>query len=635
MLEEDQLLDILKKYWGFDSFRYNQQDIISSIINGKDTLAILPTGAGKSLCYQIPGLYHEGVTLVISPLIALMKDQIAGLKKRSIKADGIYSGQTKRQQDIILDNAVYGDQKFLFVSPERLKTNLFKERFKRMNTQLVAIDEAHCISEWGHDFRPEYRLIAELRDLKPNLKFIALTATATQPVVEDIIQNLEFEDYKSFISSPIRSNLSYNVLVTESKREVLTSLLQDESECVIIYCNTRKGCKDLERHLNARGKSCRSYHGGMSKRDREKCIEAWEKDETKVIIATKAFGMGIDKSNVRKVIHYNLPQTLEAYVQEAGRGGRDGERASAILLYNNSDKLKLEKLIAENFPSLDFIKSIFAKLCSYLSIASGTSEYEFHPFYLTEFASKYNLKIIKLLSALKFLHQSDIIYLSDAILHPAQLKLSESAIKKLLGNPKLSIGMASFIKILLRNYEGIFLDYSVIDEKDLAKRHQTSQEKVVRALEWLAQKGYGDYKSSFEGHTVSFMEYRYDSEQLPLKTDLWNKRKKRLTDSVEKMLSFVANDTCRQIIIAEYFGFEEDDCKICDNCIKKYNNWDNSTLQFKIENHLSIKPMSLIELSSHFEIGMRDRIKEVLTEMESEREIAIQSNLIKLVDNAR
>ena len=630
MLGEDHLLQILKKYWGYDSFRYNQQEIITSIISGKDTLAILPTGAGKSLCYQIPGLYKEGVTLVISPLIALMKDQIAGLKKRGIKADGIFSGQTKRKQDIILDNAVYDkEQKFLFVSPERLKTNLFKERFKRMNTQLVAIDEAHCISEWGHDFRPEYRLISELKDLKPNLKFIALTATATQTVIDDIIQNLEFKDYNSFISSPIRSNLSYNVLVTESKREVLSSLLQEE-ECVIIYCTTRKACKDLERHLSAKGKPCRSYHGGMSKREREKCIEAWESDETKIIIATKAFGMGIDKSNVRKVIHYNLPQTLEAYVQEAGRAGRDGEMANTILLYNNSDKLKLEKLIAENFPSLDFIKSIFSKLCSYLSIASGTSEYEFHPFYLTDFASKYNLRIIKLLSALKFLHQSDIIYLSDAILHPGQLKLSESAIKKLLKNPKLTAGMAAFIKILLRNYEGIFLDYTVIDENDLAKRHQTSKDKVVRALEWLSQKGYGDYKSTFEGHTVSFMEYRYDSEQLPLKTELYNKRKKRLTDSVEKMLSFVASNNCRQILIAEYFGFEEGDCKICDNCIKKYNNWDNSTLQFKIENHLSIKPMSLIELSSHFDIGLRDRIKEVLTEMESEREIIIQSNLIKL-----
>ncbi len=621
---------VLKKYWGYDSFRSTQEQIITKVANGHSCLGVMPTGAGKSICYQVPGLLHEGVTLVVSPLIALMKDQISSLKDKGIKAVGIYSGQTKRTQDILLDNAIYGDVKFLFVSPERLRTHLFRERFKKMNVSFVAVDEAHCISEWGHDFRPEYRMIADLKEIKPDLTFLALTATATKSVVEDICLNLNIKKEQALVSSPIRTNLSYGVVRVDSKKELIASLVKGQQGCIIIYVNTRKATKELERYLYERGQPSMAYHGGMNKKDRDKVSEAWTKGEISVIVATKAFGMGIDKADVRKVIHYNVPQSLEAYVQEAGRAGRDGHSAEAILLYNPADLQKFDKLINESFPSIDYIRDIYGKISKHLKVASGPTEIEFYPFYIADFCHKNNLKKNVVANTLKSLHQAEVLFLSEAILHPSQLHLKEGECKALLRNPKLSKRMQEFVKLLLRTYEGLFMDFAVIDEFHLAKKFQVDKTKILAALQWLQKKDIAIYRPTYEGHTISFNEYRYRKKDLPIDEKAYANRKKRMTSSIDAILAYIKNDKCRQQQIASYFSFDEEPCQVCDHCIEGNLEISKYQLKSSIENILGGESLTLLELYGRFKIGEKKAVEDILSDMEAERELNIKGNKLEL-----
>ena len=452
-----------------------------------------------------------------------MKDQINGLRRKGIKATGLYSGQYKREQDIILDNAVYDkDMKFLFVSPERLKSPIFKARVVKMPINLIAIDEAHCISEWGHDFRPEYRNIALVKELVQDVPMIALTATATPDVREDIVNNLLLDNPVVFTSSPVRENLSYNILYSESKKEILKQYILQGTGSQIVYSTTRKGVMQIQKNFTEAGIKSMAFHGGMNKKDRDKCIVAWDKNEVKVIVATKAFGMGIDKSDVRQVIHVSPPQSLEAYVQEAGRAGRDGEPAQVIILYNQGDIKRLQRQLAETFPDIDYIKEMYRNICLDYKLATGKCDIEFYPFYVGEFCSKHSLSRYKVFSALKILHQSEILFLSDAITHPSRLQLNEIETKHILSHPNLSPKMAEFIKLLLRNYEGLFLDHTVIDEKLLSIKFNKPISTISKALKWIHDKKIGEYKSNFEGHTISFMEYRHRSSELPIKMELYN-----------------------------------------------------------------------------------------------------------------
>ncbi len=628
---KDEASQILEKYWGYTGFRYSQEAIITNILSGLDVIGVLPTGAGKSLCYQVPGMCLPGLTLVISPLIALMKDQIHSLKARKIKASGLFSGQYRREQDIILDNAVYGDQKFLFVSPERLKTEIFIERVKKMNVSLIAVDEAHCISEWGHDFRPEYRRIAEIRQLLPEVTMIALTATATVEVIEDIVENLELRDPERYIHSPVRKNLSYNVLNTEAKKEYLAQYIKNTKGSKIIYVNTRKQSKEIERLIKERGINCKAFHGGMNQKERETIISAWNANEVKVMVATKAFGMGIDKPDVRLVLHHSPPQTLESYVQEAGRAGRDGNTAHSITLYNRGDLAKLHKKIEETYPSIDFLKEIYKKVCQYLKVAQGPCQTEFYPFYLEKFCQNYELPKFKTFNALKNLHKFEIVYLSEAILHPSRLRLRENNVKVLLSNPNLSPKMKAFIQVLLRSYEGLFLDYTVIDEHTISRKNNLQKNQIISALQWLQKRAVADYLPSYQGHTISFREYRYNSEEIPVNQDLYKRRKAALVESIKSMENFLQTSKCRQLEIASYFGFEEEDCRVCDNCTHRYEAPSQTTIMQRITEHLSAKELSLIEIYSKFPIGIRADIKEALTHMEAEREIALQSGKLKLI----
>ena len=620
---------LLHKYWGYEAFRPGQLEIISAILSGFDTLAVLPTGAGKSLCYQIPGLYLEGITIVVSPLIALMKDQISSLKIRNIKASGLFSGQSYREQDIILDNAVYGDQKFLFVSPERLKSKLFQERLKKMQVALIAIDEAHCISEWGHDFRPEYRKIADIKEVCPDVPFIAVTATATPDVIVDIEANLGMRNTKKFVHSPLRSNLSYNCLYTEAKKDYLYHFLKNTPESKIVYVNTRKQSKELERHLLAKGLHCRAFHGGMERKEREKCIEEWNKNTTRIIIATKAFGMGIDKSDVRLVLHYNPPQTIESYVQEAGRAGRDGEVAQSIIFYNKGDGAMMKKTIEESFPEIEYLKETYKNLCQDLNVASGPCQTEFYPFYVAAFSKKFSERKFKVFNAVKLLHQFEIIFLSEAILHPSRFKFHENRTKALLSNPKLTPKMGEFIKQVLRNYEGLFLEFTVIDEHNISKKFDTSTKKVKEALNWLHNNRIAEYKPAFMGHTISFKEYRYPSNKLPIDEKVYLERKGAMLKSIESLQEFMTLDKCRQVYIAEFFGFPEADCRICDNCIAKYEVQNIDLTANEILDVLNTGPKTIIELFAHFDIGKREEVTEGIKMLEDENEITIEFNKIR------
>ncbi len=624
-------LEILKAFWGFDKFRLNQDKIIKSVLDQKDCLVILPTGGGKSICYQIPGLCMDGLTLVISPLIALMKDQIEGLRRKNIKAVGLYSGQTKSQQDIILDNAVYDKTiKFLFVSPERLKSKLFLGRLKKMKIALIAVDEAHCISEWGHDFRPEYRQIADIKPMIPSVPVIALTATATPLVKEDILTNLKLHNPDIFVTSPVRQNLEYNILYTESKKEMLNRLIRHKSGSQIVYSNTRKSAIEIQRYFQNGNIQCRAFHGGMKKKERDDCIDAWNKNEIKLIVATKAFGMGIDKSDVRQVIHYNPPHSLEAYVQEAGRGGRDGRKASATILYNNGDVTRLKRQLEETVPPLDYLKEIYKRICQDLNVATGRCDTEFFPFYINEFCAKHKQGKYKVANALKLLHQSEIIYLSDAIRHPSRLRVFEDPIKQLLSNPNLSIKMNHLIRLILRTYEGLFLASTIIDENQLSQKLNEPIQSIQKALLWLNEKNIAEYSPNFVGHTISFMEYRYRSSQLPINISLYNNKKQRMQNALDSILEYLSTEHCRQVVISRYFGFKETDCNSCDNCHRKTESLDENQIRYKIYQKLQDGPTELQDVLVGYEVGHREIIISVLQEMLKESEISRKGSILKL-----
>jgi len=621
----------LKQYWGFDQFRLNQDKIIQSVLDKKDCLVILPTGGGKSLCYQIPGLCFDGLTLVISPLIALMKDQIDGLTRKRIKAVGLYSGQSKKQQDIILDNAAYDKRiKFLFVSPERLKSKVFLSRVHKMKIALLAVDEAHCISEWGHDFRPEYRQIADIKEILPSVPIIALTATATPEVKEDILSNLQLNKPAVYLGSPVRQNLKYSTLYSESKKEMLHTLVKKIDGSQIIYTNTRKSVMEIQRYFNKANFPCNAFHGGMNKNEREACINAWSTNEIRLIVATKAFGMGIDKSDVRQVLHYNPPGSLEAYVQEAGRAGRDGKSASVTVLYNKGDVAKIKRQLDEIVPEIDYMQSIYKRICQDLNVATGPCDTEFYPFYINEFCAKYNLGKFKVANALKFLHQSEIIYLSEAIRHPSRLRMYEGQTKQLLSNPNLSSKMDQMIRLILRTYEGLFLGTTVIDEKQLSKNLVESKSSVQKALNWLDKKGIASYTPNYEGHTISFMEFRYRSDNIPINMRLYKNKKMRMHNALDSILSYLSTDNCRQILISNYFGFQENDCKVCDNCFRKFQSVDVKNVKHKIYKILSEGPVELEEVLATYDVGHRDSIVSVLKDMLSESEISRKGSVLKL-----
>lgn len=561
--------EILSKYWGYDAFRPLQEDIVDSVIYGHDTLAILPTGGGKSICFQVPGLALDGVTVVISPLIALMQDQVSQLEKRGIKASLITNGLSYREIDIALDNARFGNTKFLYTSPERLKSSLFLERFKRMNVGLIVVDEAHCISEWGHDFRPSYRDIAAIREWHPNAPVIALTASATQKVREDIVSQLGMKHTKAFEGNPERKNIMYSLHETENKiKPIIEHCKAHPDHTGIVYCQTRKSVKQVVTQLRANKVPAGIYHGGMSSDDRSYMLEEWMSDRLKVMVATNAFGMGIDKPDVRYVLHFELPNNIEAYYQEAGRAGRDGKTSIAKAFWNEQDLQQMRERLQSQYPEKQRIKTIYNSIANYLKVAIGSGKDETYPFNIQAFCNTFEISASETYYALKILQLNETLGFTESSFYPTRLQF-------IVGNKALYTfqvthdTLSPLITLLTRSYPGIFERFAVINESEIAKRLKISIPKLHEQLKSLEQYGLIDVQFQSNLPMVTFLHERLPDTSIVLQPAIYATRKEREEAKLEALIDFVHTKECRSKVISEYFGAKGKICGVCDNCLTK------------------------------------------------------------------
>ncbi|NHB69748.1 RecQ family ATP-dependent DNA helicase [Perlabentimonas gracilis] len=576
----NQFEKILYQYWGFTSFRAVQQEIIESVYSGKDTLALMPTGGGKSITFQVPAMAKEGLCLVVTPLIALMKDQVENLKKRGIKAAALHSGMKRHELEVTLDNCAYGDYKFLYLSPERLGTDLFRMRLRKMNVNLVAIDESHCISQWGYDFRPSYLKIVELRELLPDVPFLAVTATATPEVVEDIQERLGFTQKHVVKMSFERKNLVYLVRNVEDKNKHLLKIVNGLPGTGVVYVRNRLKTKEIALMLQNEGITADYYHAGLSSEERNAKQDDWQHDRTRIIVSTNAFGMGIDKPDVRFVVHMDLPDSPEAYFQEAGRGGRDGKLAYAILLYNESDKAKVEQRTQTSFPEPEEIKRSYQALCSFLGVAIGAGKGEVYDFNLIEFATAYKFNFAHAFSSLKFLELEGYIELTDELDNPSRIMVTATK-NELYKYQVAHAEMDHFIKVLLRNYAGLFNDYVKIDEKHLARISGKQLPEVTESLIKLSRAKIINYIPRKKTPLIIFTEERLDDKNLRISPENYNLRKERYTKRIEAMVNYASGTAkCRSMALLEYFGEKNATrCGKCDVCTSR-NELDMSKYQF-------------------------------------------------------
>lgn len=561
--------EILQHYWKHDKFRPLQEEIIQSVLLGRDTLALLPTGGGKSVCFQVPALAKDGICLVISPLIALMKDQVENLVAKGIEAVSIVSGMSKREVDIALDNCIYGNVKFLYLSPERLLSELVQERVSYMKVNLIAVDEAHCISQWGYDFRPPYLHIADLRQIHPHVPVLALTATATADVREDIQDKLLFKQRNVFTKSFERKNISYVVQHQENKMQRMLDVVRGVKGSGIVYVRSRKETFDIAQVLNQNGYSADYYHAGLEAEQRSKKQENWKANQTRIMVATNAFGMGIDKPDVRFVIHKDLPESLEAYYQEAGRAGRDEQKAYAVLLYNQADRFKLERKFELNFPTVDEIKKVYHNLGSYYQLAYGAGAGVSFDLDLGSFCAKYQLDAIKTLNSLKFLERNDYVSFTESVFLPSRFRF-------LVMNEELyhfqiqNMGWDPFIKTLLRSYGGSFENYVSIREFDLATRMNTSVQQVIEGLNQLQQMGLLNYLPQTDKPQVTFLNARLDIKEVTIDKRYIEQRKQIFKQKMDAVFHYAEARFCRSCMLLSYF--DEPDarkCGVCDICLEE------------------------------------------------------------------
>lgn len=613
-------VEILKKYWGFEDFRPLQADIIQSVLEGKDTLALMPTGGGKSICFQVPAMVQDGICIVVSPLIALMKDQVENLKAKGIEAVAIYAGMGKREIDILLDNCIYGNIKFLYLSPERLLSEIVKERISYMKVNLIAIDEAHCISQWGYDFRPPYLKVKDLRTILPGKPILALTATATAFVKEDILQKLEMKDAQIFVKSFARKNLSYVVFDLEDKHKKLIEIVNNVKGCGLVYVRNRRETAEIAHFLQRNGIAADFYHAGIEKDLRFKKQEDWKKDIIRVMVATNAFGMGIDKPNVRFVIHLDLPDSLEAYYQEAGRAGRDEQRAFAVLLANKSDQLILNAKYADSFPIIDEIKKVYHHLGSYFQLAYGAGQGLSFEFDLADFCKKFNLGVIKTLAALKFLERDGYLVLSENIYLQSRIMFTathEDVYRFQIENS----GYDSIIKTIQRSYGGAFDAYVKIKESDLSNRLRISYVDVVKHLNNLQQLEILSYLPQTDQPQLQFVLPRADQTHLDIDVKYIKLREQIQTDKIKAVLAYSSTFECRSRQLLTYFGeINADKCGFCDVCLAERKVEEaaqiNDKIDFEITTVLQSQHYSLDDLVQRIKSGSEnqkiDRIRELL-----------------------
>ena len=558
---------LLKHYWNHDNFRPMQEEIINSVLSGRDTLALLPTGGGKSVCFQVPALALEGICIVVSPLIALMKDQVETLQSKGIEAVSVVSGMSKREIDIALDSCIYGHVKFLYLSPERLLSELVRERIRYMKVNLIAVDEAHCISQWGYDFRPPYLHIADLRDLHPAVPVLALTATATAEVTEDIQEKLRFRQPAVFRKSFGRKNISYVVQNEENKLRKLLDIARGVKGSGIVYVRSRKDAAEIAKFYNDNGMKADFYHAGLETGLRSQKQENWKYNRNRIIVATNAFGMGIDKADVRFVIHKDPPDSLEAYYQEAGRAGRDEHNAYAVLLYNNADRFKQQRKFELNFPTVDEIKQIYHHLANYYHLAfEGGAGLSFD-FDLGDFCSRFKLEPVKTINALKFLEQDEYLSFNESVFLPSRFKFdvhNEELYNFQIQNP----GWDPFIKTLLRSYGGSFENFVRLREFDLAKRANMSVQQVIEGLKQLQEYRILSYQQQTDMPQLTWIKPRQQAKALYINRNAIETRKLNYRKKIEAVFAYASHKKCRSQMLLAYF--DEPDapkCGICDVCL--------------------------------------------------------------------
>ena len=565
--------EILKRYWGYDAFRDLQEEIITSIGEGKDTLGLMPTGGGKSITFQVPALAKEGMCLVITPLIALMKDQVENLKSRDIKAIAIYSGMTRQEIIVALENCIFGNYKFLYISPERLDTEIFRVKLRSMDISMITVDESHCISQWGYDFRPAYLKIAEIRELLPDIPVLALTATATPEVVKDIQQRLHFKKENVFRMSFERKNLAYIVRNTDNKTGEILHILNRMPGSSIIYVRNRKRTKETTLFLQREGITADFYHAGLNNDVKDLRQKRWQSGECRVMVATNAFGMGIDKPDVRTVIHLDLPDSPEAYFQEAGRAGRDGEKAYAIILYANSDKAALKKRISDTFPEKDYIKQVYEQLNYYYQMAMGDGLGCMFDFNLEDFCRKYKHFPVPADSALKILTQAGYIEYTDEQDNASRLLFTIHR-EELYKLREMGEQADLLIQTILRSYTGVFTDYAYIHEDSLAMRTGLTRQQIYDLLIVLAKRRILDYIPHKKTPYIIYKRERVELRHLQISQTVYEERKERYESRIKAMLEYVTSETaCRSRMLLHYFGEKnEHNCEQCDTCINRKKN---------------------------------------------------------------
>ena len=631
----DDYRKILKDYWGYDNFRGIQEDIIRSIGSGRDTLGLMPTGGGKSITFQIPAMAKDGLCIVITPLIALMKDQVRNLRDRGIKAIAIYSGMTREEIIIALENCIFGNYKFLYISPERLDTEIFRIKLRSMKVSMITVDESHCISQWGYDFRPAYLKISEIRNLLPGVPVLALTATATPEVVKDIQQRLAFKEENVFRMSFERKNLAYIVRRTESKQEELLHILKHVDGSAIVYAHNRKRTKEYAQLLNENGITATFYHAGLNNETKDQRQKSWVKGETRVMVATNAFGMGIDKPDVRLVVHVDIPDSPEAYFQEAGRGGRDGKKAYAVLLYARSDKATLKKRITDTFPEKDYIRTVYEHLNYYYQMAMGDGLGCTREFNIDEFCRNFKHFPIQVDSALKILTRAGYLEYTDEQDNNSRLMFTLTK-EELYRIHETSPETEKLINIILRSYTGVFTEYAYINEETLSLRTGMTRQQVYDTLISLTRRRILHYIPGKKTPYIIYTRERQEANRLIFTKEVYEDRKESFIRRIEAMTEYAeSDDKCRSRMLLLYFGEKnEHNCGQCDVCLSSHSSGIKQgvfdEISKAIEETLKEKDMTTSALMEKLESYDKENVTKVLSYLLAEEIIHQKNGMLSL-----
>ena len=628
--------EILKQYWGYDSFRDLQEEIITSIGEGKDTLGLMPTGGGKSITFQVPALAQEGICIVITPLIALMKDQVHNLRKRGIKALAVYSGMTRQEIITALENCIFGDYKFLYISPERLDTEIFRIKLRSMKVSMITVDESHCISQWGYDFRPAYLKIAEIRELLPGVPVLALTATATPEVVKDIQARLNFHEGNVFRMSFERKNLAYIVRKTDNKTSELLHILRRIPGSAIIYARNRRRTKEITELLVNEEITADFYHAGLDNAVKDLRQKRWQNGEVRVMVATNAFGMGIDKPDVRVVLHLDLPDSPEAYFQEAGRAGRDGKKAYAVILYSKSDKTTLHKRVVDTFPDKEYILNVYEHLQYYYQMAMGDGFQCVREFNIEEFCRKFKYFPVPVDSALKILSQAGYLEYTDEQDNASRIlfTLRRDELYKLR---EMGAETEALIQTILRSYTGVFTDYAYISEASLSIRTGLTREKIYNILVTLTKRRIVDYIPRKKTPYIIYTRERQELRFVHIPPSVYEERKVRYEARIKAMEEYVTSENvCRSRMLLRYFGEKnEHNCGQCDVCISHratdvtLSEDSFEELKQQITELLAQKPLLPVEIANKIE-AERERVAEVIHHLLEEGALKMQDGMIHI-----